>query len=155
MVIPRHITSWFNQARRFGPPRRLPNMSESSLARWAAVSGFAVALRRRPIRLAEVVLTTHPPNWFQTNLATKQDTKPVAWSYWIMHSLKVFHLHTLLLSVIWSIYHCLYATKSYASCRNHRQNSVYDEDRNSGRDFRTRFGLERTKSTEVKIDNFL
>ncbi len=56
---------------RFGLAAASPNWSESSLARWAAVSGFAV-LTRGPFGL-----TVHPPNGIQTNLATRPNL--LAW----------------------------------------------------------------------------
>ncbi len=43
-----------------------PNLSESSLAGWAAVLGFA-ALTLGSLGLATRALTAHPPNWIQTN----------------------------------------------------------------------------------------
>ncbi len=57
---------------RFGLAASSPNSSESSLAGWAAVLGFT-ALTLGPFGL----LTAHPPNWIQTNLATRGETEPV------------------------------------------------------------------------------
>ncbi len=51
-----------------------PNLSESSLARWLQ-SPASLALSRRPFGLATLAVTTHPPNWVQTNLATQRRTK--------------------------------------------------------------------------------
>ncbi|MCP3667549.1 MAG: hypothetical protein GY696_34495 [Gammaproteobacteria bacterium] len=56
---------------RFGLAASSPNLSESSLARWAAVLGFA-ALTLGPFGLAARALTAHPTNWIQTNLATRR-----------------------------------------------------------------------------------
>ncbi len=56
--------------------REEPNMSESSLPGWAAVLGFA-ALTLGPFGLARAVTTVHPPDWIQTNLASRRRTKPV------------------------------------------------------------------------------
>ncbi len=54
---------------RFGLAASSPNLSESSLARWAAVSGFASA--QPSFWLAMPALAAHPPNWIQTNFATR------------------------------------------------------------------------------------
>ncbi len=56
-------------------PASSPNLSESSLARWAAVL-YLVALTLGPFGLATRALTDHPPNWIQTNLTTRRLTKP-------------------------------------------------------------------------------
>ncbi len=48
-----------------------PDLCESSVVGWAAVSGFVQPStnRSRP--------SSHPPNWIQTNLATPRWTRPV------------------------------------------------------------------------------
>ncbi|MCP3661012.1 MAG: hypothetical protein GY696_00720, partial [Gammaproteobacteria bacterium] len=61
---------------RFGLAASSPNLSESSLAGWAPVLGFA-ALTLRPFEHDTRALKAHPPNWIQTNLAPRGETKPV------------------------------------------------------------------------------
>ncbi len=61
---------------RFGLAASSPNLSESSLAGWAPVLGFA-ALTLGPFGLATQALRAHPPNWIQPNLAPRSETKPV------------------------------------------------------------------------------
>ncbi len=56
--------------------REEPNLSESSLAGWAPVLAFA-ALTLGPFALAMRALRSHPPNWIQTNLAPRGETKTV------------------------------------------------------------------------------
>ncbi len=58
-----------------GAPRLSPNLSESNLAVWAAVLGFA-SLTLGPFGLATRALRAHPPNWIQTNLVPHGETKP-------------------------------------------------------------------------------
>ncbi len=58
---------------RFGLAASSPNLSESSLAGWAPVLGFA-ALTLGPFRQA---LRAHPANWIQTNLDPRGETKLV------------------------------------------------------------------------------
>ncbi len=48
----------------------------ANLAGWAAVLGFA-ALTLGPFGLATRALTARPPNWIQTDLAPRGETKPV------------------------------------------------------------------------------
>ncbi|MCP3662438.1 MAG: hypothetical protein GY696_08095 [Gammaproteobacteria bacterium] len=64
---------------RFGLAASSPNLSESSLARWAAVLGFTtLTLGPFGFGLAMRAITAHPPNWIQTSLTTRRWTKPVA-----------------------------------------------------------------------------
>ncbi|MCP3664101.1 MAG: hypothetical protein GY696_16695, partial [Gammaproteobacteria bacterium] len=55
---------------RFGLAASSPNLSESCLAGWAPVLGFAV-LTLGPFGLAMRALRAHPPNWIQTYLAPR------------------------------------------------------------------------------------
>ncbi len=56
---------------RFGLAAASPNLSESNLAGWVSVLGFA-ALTLGLFGLATRALTAHPPNWVQTKLAEKR-----------------------------------------------------------------------------------
>ncbi len=59
-------------------------------------SPASLPFSRRPIGLSALSLTANPPNWIQTDLATKQVTKPVAW---LNHALaKRFPFRTLISS---------------------------------------------------------
>ncbi len=57
---------------RFGLAVSSPNLSESSLAGWAPA-----LLSLGPFGLATRALRAHPPNWIQTNLSPRGETKPV------------------------------------------------------------------------------
>ncbi len=76
MMIPHH-TSWFNQASGFGPPLCC-HICVSTASLGCVRSPACLALSFRPIGPAALAHTAHPPNWIQINLATKQETKPVA-----------------------------------------------------------------------------
>ncbi len=77
------INCWFNQATSLvSSHASLPNLSESSQARWAAVSSFASAQPSTyPSRA--LVLTAHQPDWIQTNLATTSVDK-TCWLDWMI-----------------------------------------------------------------------
>ncbi len=62
---------------RFSLAASTPNLSESSLARWATVLVYG-ALTLGPFGLATRALAAHPPNWIQTNLATRGAPKLLA-----------------------------------------------------------------------------
>ncbi len=59
----------------FGLATSSLNLSESSSVGWAVVLGFA-ALILGSFALTTRALTPHPPNWTQTNLTTRWQTKP-------------------------------------------------------------------------------
>ncbi len=62
---------------RFGLAASSPNLSESSLAGRVPVLRLRCAQPRTVRALVTRALRAHPPNWIQTNLAPRDEAKPV------------------------------------------------------------------------------